>query len=84
MPGLPNPLAEDGHKTHLLRKSSRQSKYVKSLNRNSKWPNYLQEHSSVVVNERHKRVRKACERCSMKKTKVWLAEPSYIDIQSSI
>lgn len=70
MSSLPTPPTEDGNKSHLIRKSSKQAKPV---NRSSKRSNYVPEHGSIVVDGRHKRVWKACERCRMKKTKVCLA-----------
>jgi hypothetical protein len=75
MSGLPTPPVEDGHKSHLIRKSSKQ---VKPVNRTSKRSTYLQDHAPVVVDGRHKRVWKACERCRMKKTKVRLAAPVHV------
>jgi len=67
MSGLPTPPMED-HKSYQSRKVSKSSKPV---NRSSKRSNSLHEHTSVVIDGRHKRVWKACERCRMKKTKVW-------------
>merc|ERR1712000_766303 len=63
--GLPSPPLDD-NKSHLSRKMSKPSK---SLNRSSKRSGSSHEHSSVVLDGRHKRVWKACERCRMKKTK---------------
>ncbi|KAH7317844.1 hypothetical protein BKA65DRAFT_109063 [Rhexocercosporidium sp. MPI-PUGE-AT-0058] len=63
--GLPSPPLED-NKSHISRKMSKPSK---SLNRSSKRSSPSHEHSSVVLDGRHKRVWKACERCRMKKTK---------------
>ncbi len=54
-------------KSHLSRKPSKTSK---QLSRSSKRSNPSTEHSTVVLDGRHKRVWKACERCRMKKTKV--------------
>src|SRR3954454_21668140 len=67
MSGLHTPPMEDSHKSSHARKPSKQSKLV---NRTSKRSNLSQETTSVVVDGRHKRVWKACERCRMKKTKV--------------
>lgn len=69
MSGLPTPPVEDGHKSHLIRKAAaKQTKPI--INRTSKRSSYVQDHGPVVVDGRHKRVWKACERCRMKKTKV--------------
>ncbi|KAH8780822.1 hypothetical protein BGZ57DRAFT_941307 [Hyaloscypha finlandica] len=65
MSGLPTPPMED-HKSYQSRKVSKPSKPV---NRSSKRSNSSHEHTSVVIDGRHKRVWKACERCRMKKTK---------------
>ena len=70
------PPVEDGQKSHLIRKAS--SKQTKpTINRSSKRSSYAQDHSAVVVDGRHKRVWKACERCRMKKTKVCWASPPF-------
>ncbi|PBP18132.1 c6 zinc finger domain containing protein [Diplocarpon rosae] len=63
--GLPSPPLDD-NKSATARKMSKASK---PLNRSSKRSNTAHEHSSVVLDGRHKRVWKACERCRMKKTK---------------
>ena len=67
MSGLPTPPMED-QKSHHMRKSS--TKQSKPLSRTSKRSNSAHEHGAVVIDGRHKRVWKACERCRMKKTKV--------------
>ena len=67
MSSLPTPPMED-QKSHHIRKSS--TKQSKPLNRTSKRSSSSHEHSAVVIDGRHKRVWKACERCRMKKTKV--------------
>ncbi|PSS12304.1 hypothetical protein M430DRAFT_73268, partial [Amorphotheca resinae ATCC 22711] len=66
MSGLPTPPVEDRHRSLQVRKTSKQTK---PLNRTSKRSASSQEHGAVVVDGRHKRVWKACERCRMKKTK---------------
>lgn len=66
MSGLPTPPMED-HKSHISKKQL--SKPSKSLSRTSKRSTSSHEHTSVVLDGRHKRVWKACERCRMKKTK---------------
>ena len=64
---LPTP-AMDDHRSHQIKKYS--SKYSKTFNVTSKKSTTSYEHRAVVVDGRHKRVWKACERCRMKKTKV--------------
>lgn len=68
MSGLPTPPIDD-QRSHSSRKMPKSSK---SLSRSSKRTSSStsHEHNAVVVDGRHKRVWKACERCRMKKTKV--------------
>ncbi|KAI9050578.1 hypothetical protein LZ554_005739 [Drepanopeziza brunnea f. sp. 'monogermtubi'] len=62
---LPSPPLDD-NKSIASRKISKPSK---SLNRSSKRSSSSLEPSSALLDGRHKRVWKACERCRMKKTK---------------
>ena len=55
------------NKSHLSRKMPKPSK---SLDRTSKRSSSSYKNSSVVLDGRHKRVWKACERCRTRKTKV--------------
>lgn len=55
------------HKSLHMRRQS--SKVSKQLSRSSKRVATPHEHSPIVIDGRHKRVWKACERCRMKKTK---------------
>lgn len=76
---LPSPPAEE-NKSGASRKSTSTSKSVKSTSRVSKRAGAsaaaVHHHDHVThaagMDGRHKRVWKACERCRMKKTKVWL------------
>jgi hypothetical protein len=67
MSNLPAPLVEEGYMSHMSRMPSNQAKAIR---RPSKRSIYLQEHDTAVIDTRHTRVCKACERCRMKKTKV--------------
>jgi hypothetical protein len=81
MSGLPTPPMED-HKSYQSRKLSKPSKLA---NRTSKRSNSSHEQTSVVIDGRHKRVWKACERCRMKKTKVRVAVfPIWISLTSCV
>lgn len=66
MSNLPTPPLEETLKSHQVRKSTKQSK---PISRTSKRASTSHEHGAVVIDGRHKRVWKACERCRMKKTK---------------
>jgi hypothetical protein len=82
MPNQSTPPVEYRHTSKLIGKSS---KRAKSINRSSKTSNYMPDDAAaVVVDGRHKRAWKACERCRMKKTKVWRAAPVQFDNQSRI
>ncbi|RDW64133.1 hypothetical protein BP5796_10635 [Coleophoma crateriformis] len=63
MSGLPTPPMED-HPTRRTKVSS-----SKSAHRSSKRASTTHDHGAVIIDGRHKRVWKACERCRMKKTK---------------
>ncbi|RDW77116.1 hypothetical protein BP6252_05169 [Coleophoma cylindrospora] len=63
MSGLPTPPMED-HPTRRAKVSS-----SKSAHRSSKRASTTHDHGAVIIDGRHKRVWKACERCRMKKTK---------------
>lgn len=75
MSSPPNPLMRDRHKSHSRGKCSMRAK---PIHRISKRSSHLQEHGAAVVDRKSERVWKACERCRLKKTKVWLAAPIYI------
>ncbi|KAL3420246.1 C6 transcription factor [Phlyctema vagabunda] len=64
MSGLPTPPMED----HSSRRSSKIAN-SKTAHRSSKRSSSSHDHGAVVIDGRHKRVWKACERCRMKKTK---------------
>lgn len=72
MSGLHTPPLED-HKSSMPKKQLSKSSKIEKLNRASKRSTSSHENSSVVLDGRHKRVWKACERCRMKKTKVLIA-----------
>lgn len=65
MSGLPTPPMEE-QRSHTTKRSSKSSKSSSRISKRTSSP----EHTSHVVDGRHKRVWKACERCRMKKTKV--------------
>src|SRR6266487_1389325 len=73
MSSLPTPPIEDGHRSPTSRKLLKTSK---SMSRTSKRTTSSHEHTPVVMDGRHKRVWKACERCRMKKTKVPFGNPN--------
>ncbi|KAH8667488.1 hypothetical protein BGZ60DRAFT_377469, partial [Tricladium varicosporioides] len=66
MSGLPTPPMEDSKSQSIVRRSS---KSTKQSSRTSKRTTASHDHSPSVMDGRHKRVWKACERCRMKKTK---------------
>lgn len=77
---LPTPPTEDNHKSFAARKPHSSSKSVKAVHKSPKRasahshpspPAHDSPLSHSVSDGRHKRVWKACERCRMKKTKVW-------------
>ena len=85
MEGLPTPPNEDHLKSHASKKQHSNSKPVKAVHRGSKRatthahhppsPSHESSHTHSSSDGRHKRVWKACERCRMKKTKVFLSLP---------
>ncbi|KAH8588603.1 hypothetical protein B0O99DRAFT_727774 [Bisporella sp. PMI_857] len=62
------PPLEDSNKSHSVRRSTKQSKHISRASKRSSTTS-SHEHGAVVIDGRHKRVWKACERCRMKKTK---------------
>ncbi|KAH8802664.1 N-terminal fungal transcription regulatory domain-containing protein [Xylogone sp. PMI_703] len=66
MSSLPTPPTED-HKSSHTRRSTKSSKTVQRTSKRSSTSSH--EHVPGVLDGRHKRVWKACERCRMKKTK---------------
>jgi len=81
--GLPTPPVEDkpaphagSRRTTSTKKSSATSQ--RATKRTS--ASLSHEHGAVVIDGRHKRVWKACERCRMKKTKV---HPCFLTFPSS-
>lgn len=82
MSGLPTPPVED-HKSQPMRRQS--SKASKQSSRSStKRSTAVHEHSPISMDGRHKRVWKACERCRMKKTKVYYVTHFCLNIANQI
>ena len=67
--GLPTPPTEESKPVLSSRRSTKSGKTSsRGTKRNS--ASLSHEHGGIVLDGRHKRVWKACERCRMKKTKV--------------